>query len=141
VTGSRWNAYLDRKLELDLTQEENRLADAIARCTLGFNHPTDRLGEDMLRRKARLRDGRSFTRARKGLIEKKLLRYTPPESPGRGHRGEYELLLGKEEERDAGVDETPAAQRDFGGEVPAEETPAVERVRKGVKQKQTSDGK
>ncbi len=33
---SRWNLYLEAKLARRLTVEENRLADAIARCTLGW---------------------------------------------------------------------------------------------------------
>ncbi len=46
--------------------------------------------------------GRSFERAREGLVEECLLRFEPPTTKGRGHRTYYELLL-----------ESPALEREF----------------------------
>ena len=72
---SRWNAYLERKLALGpkLKQEHHRLADAIARCTLGWNRASDEIGAALLIEMSGLH-GRSFERARKNLIEMGLLR-------------------------------------------------------------------
>ena len=59
---SRWNRYLETKLRLRLTTEGHQLADAIARCTLGWNKEGEHLGEGLLRERSGLRDGRSFAR-------------------------------------------------------------------------------
>ena len=115
---SDWNRFFDRKLALDLTGDEHRLADALARNLLGFRTLEDRIGDRWLMEQSGLRYARSFERAREGLVAKGLLcfeRGTP--GRGRGHRGFYRLLLD--------VPEMPADERAFGGE---EETPAEERA-------------
>jgi hypothetical protein len=95
---SDYNVFHERLLDLDLGVEEYRLAIALGRSLLGFRKRAEYLGQDLLRDTARLIDGRSFERARDGLVEKGLLAYTSPgKSPGRGARGHYELLLGDEE--------------------------------------------
>ena len=150
---SRWNRYLDRKRDLGpFTQHEHQLADAIARCTLGWNRESDALGEQLLRDQSRIPDGRSFHKAREGIVAKGLLSYTPPAVRGRGHRGEYELLLGEDRNtRDTAGDsveptpstplETHAPEREFSAETPVE-TPAVGRgrIEEGVKKKNDDDG-
>ena len=74
---SDWNRLLERILAASppLTANEYRLALAIARSTLGFRRRSNDVGEKLLRDLARL-DGRSFQRARTGLTEAGLLRYT-----------------------------------------------------------------
>ncbi len=95
---SNWNLFLDRKLDLGrlLGTEEHRLADAIARYTLGYRTVTRPIGEQLLRLEADL-DGRSFTRARQGLVEKGLIQYDSGRR-GRGHRTVYTLVLRADEE-------------------------------------------
>ena len=114
---SDYNLAHERLLAADLGVDEWRLAIALVRALLGFRKRGEYLGQRLLRELARL-DGRSFTRARDGLVEKGLIRYAPPTSSGRGHRGYYELLLDEEEStaptRDfTGESETPAPVRDI----------------------------
>jgi hypothetical protein len=93
--GSDWNLYLDRKLALDLDLEASRLADAIARCTLGWNSRINNVSQKFLRELARLH-GRSFEHARDDLVEKGLIRVASG-GRGRGKRDRYELILSGEE--------------------------------------------
>ena len=80
---------------------EHRLADAIARNTLGYGGRVTRpLGEQLLRTEADL-DGWSFQRARQGLVEKGIVRY---HSPGGNRRTVYTLALIHE---DLTTDERP----------------------------------
>lgn len=111
MAGSKWNLLLDRLLAQKLTVAEHRLALALARLLLGWNRDGTHLGEAMIRKAAGL-DGRTFDRARQGLIEKGLLDYIPGRG-GRGNRGHYQLVL-----------ETPAVEREIEGL----ETPAVDRA-------------
>lgn len=111
MAGSKWNRLLDRLLAEKLTLAEHRLALALARLLLGWNRDGTYLGEALIRSTTGL-DGRDFTRARQGLIEKGLLNYIPGRG-GRGNRGHYQLVL-----------ETPGVDR----EIEAPETPAVDRV-------------
>jgi hypothetical protein len=100
---SNWNLYLERKLGADppLGVYEHRLADAIARNTLGYGGRLTRpIGEQLLRTEAEL-DGRSFQRARQGLVDKGLIRYR---SPGGNRRTVYTVTLTHDE---APVDGTP----------------------------------
>jgi hypothetical protein len=116
---SDWNDFLDRKLSLDLHLEASRLADALARDTLGWNMRENEIGQQLLRDQTRLH-GRSFERARDELVKAGLIRFSPG-TGGRGHRDHYELLL------------TPAKEREISSKTPAErsaETPAPERGRK-----------
>ena len=127
---SDWNRYLDRKLALDLRLEAYRLADAIARNTLGWNTRENEIGQHLLRREARLH-GRSFERARDELVAAGLVRFTRG-TGGRGHRDRYELLLDEE---------TPAVERANRSETPAQtpaQTPAPERARKEKGEVKTS---
>jgi hypothetical protein len=114
---SNWNRYLEARLAGDLNSAESRLLDAIARETLGWSKLERQVGEGTLRERSRL-DGRSFSRARKSLIEKGLLDYTPgkPGRPDRGGaRGSYHLAL------------KPAVERGLKTEGNAVLKPAVER--------------
>src|SRR4051812_15674465 len=89
---SKWNLFLERKLGTHppLGVYEHRLADAIARNTLGYGGRVTRpIGEQLLRTEANL-DGRSFQRARQGLVEKGVIRY---HSPGRARRTVYTVTL------------------------------------------------
>jgi hypothetical protein len=131
---SDWNDYLDRKLSLDLNLEESRLADAIARNTLGWHRRENEIGQKLLREEARLH-GRSFDRAREGLIAAGLVRYAPG-SKGRGRRDRYLLLLDEKipapQRAFSPGEENPAPERAFSPENPAQnpaQNPAVERVR------------
>ncbi len=124
---SDYNVFHERLLDAGLGTEEWQLAIALVRLLLGFRVRSQRVGEDLLRESSRLHHGRSFKRARDGLIYKGLLSYEPPEHTGRGHRGTYTLLFG---------DETPASERDIASETPAgspaqtpAQTPAIERAR------------
>jgi hypothetical protein len=87
---SNWNLFLERKLGVNppLGVYEHRLADAIARHTLGYNRLTRAVGQQTLRTEADL-DGRSFGRALQGLIDKGLIRC---DSPGRNKRSVYTLV-------------------------------------------------
>jgi hypothetical protein len=119
---SDWNLYLERKASSTLGLEASRLADAIARYTLGFNTRTNEIGQRLLRDFARLH-GMSFERARSELVDTGLVRLTRG-SGGRGNRDTYELLLDEQ---------TPASERAFAPETPAQtpaQTPAPERARK-----------
>ncbi|HZR96731.1 MAG TPA: hypothetical protein VFA56_13625 [Gaiellaceae bacterium] len=111
--GSLWNAWLDLKLAADLTIEEHRLADALARNMIGFGGRTsERLGNVLLRSESRLH-GRSFERARDGLAEKGLIRFE--KGRGRGARTLYVLLVEKAAEArsylDSPKEEKTAEQR------------------------------
>jgi hypothetical protein len=92
---SDWNRLIDRLLDVELTVHEHRLALAIARSTLGYRRRSERLGERLLRKRSGIGDGRSFQRARDGLVEAGLLRYEPGRR-GPGNRSTYELLLDAE---------------------------------------------
>jgi hypothetical protein len=119
---SDWNAYLDRKAELDLSLAADRLADAIARHTLGWNARSNEVGRKLLRDYAGLH-GRSFDRALAELVNAGLVKFTPG-SLGRGHRARYELLLDGE---------TAAPERPFSPEKAAEKAAqkaALERPRR-----------
>jgi hypothetical protein len=78
---------------------------------VGWRQNPARLGEHLLRNVSRLHDGRSFDRAREGLIERGLLHYQPGKR-GRGHRSLYELILDPAEK--------PADERALASEKPAE---------------------
>lgn len=93
---SKWNLFLERKLaaEPPLGVYEHRLADAIARNTLGYGGRVTRpIGEQLLRTEADL-DGRSFQRARQGLVEKGLIRF---HAPGGNRRTVYTVTLIEDE--------------------------------------------
>jgi hypothetical protein len=107
---SDWNLFLERKLDLDLGLEESRLADAIARSTLGWNSRENAVGQHLLRDLAKLH-GRSFERARRNLEAKGLIAVRPG-SGGRGNRDTYSLLLDEHEHAEAtsGI-RTPATER------------------------------
>jgi hypothetical protein len=91
VERSNWNLWLERLLEVDLTGEELRLGVALAREILGWRKTEDKLGSRQLRERSRLH-GRSFERAREGLVEKRRIEFEPGAS-GRGNAALYRLLL------------------------------------------------
>ena len=95
---SDWNLMLERLLAAPLTANEWRLAAAIARSTLGYRTRSAGIGERLLQERSNLTDRRGFERARAGLIEAGILRYTPG-SVGRGNRSTYELILDPEKAR------------------------------------------
>jgi hypothetical protein len=131
---SDWNLWLDRQIAADLTETERRLAEVLARLTLGWNLNPNEIGEKLLREIARL-DGRTLGRARAALVEKGLLRYTAG-SVGRGHRSVYELLLTEKPalQRAITTPEKPAQERAIGETVKARsggrKKPAPQRVRR-----------
>jgi hypothetical protein len=88
---SNWNAYLDRLREEKLTGNEYRLAITLMREILGYRVTEKRIGRKRLREQSGL-DGRTFDRARDGLIHKGLIRYEPG-AVGRGNRSLYTLIL------------------------------------------------
>jgi Bacteriophage replication protein O len=92
---SDWNLLLERLLGAPLTANEYRLALAIARSTLGYRRRSERLGRRLLQEHSGITDARGFDRARRGLVEAGLLRYTPGRV-GRGNRSTYELVLDPE---------------------------------------------
>jgi hypothetical protein len=111
------NAFVERCLQADLTEQEWRLAAALELSILGYWDKAaeaykieERLGEALLRSLSRLH-GRSFQRARDGLIEKGVIVRFKPGKAGRGNRALYVLS------------ETPAQARGLDGETPAQ-TPA-----------------
>ena len=106
---SDWNLWLDRLIALDLGVEETRLVHVLGRFLLGHRTREDRFGEDLLRATARLH-GRSFERAREGLVAKGLLHFERG-SVG-GQRGLYRLLLDGDDASDGG-DVNPAPERAF----------------------------
>jgi hypothetical protein len=127
---SGWNLFMEKLIATPrLNASEFRLAIILARYTLGYRETERDLGEGLLRREGRF-DGRTFERARDGLVEKGVIAFTPPATRGRGHRGIYRLLI----ENDDGLEdqsETPADEREMallGPPAPArvkdEETPA-----------------
>jgi hypothetical protein len=87
--------------EDDLTVAELRLAIALARLLPGWRRTEARLGIRLIRHTARL-DGRSFERARQGLVQRGILTFTPGKV-GRGHAGLYSFL--------PWIDEKTAPQR------------------------------
>jgi hypothetical protein len=116
---SAWNLALEAILSRPhLTLAAHRLYLVLMREILGFRRREDRLGEDLLRRRAQLH-GWTFTRARQELIDCGLLRYEPG-SKGPGHRSLYRLLLPAEE---LGID---GAGFQLPAQLPAQ-IPAVER--------------
>lgn len=92
---SDWNDFLEGKLARDLTVEEHRLADALARNLLGFARLEDHIGDRLLMKQARFTDRRSLVKARDSLVTKKLLYVEKPKTTGRGHRTLYRLLIGE----------------------------------------------
>jgi hypothetical protein len=93
MAGSNWNRWLDAVLAAPkLTANESLLAIALGRLLLGWNKTEGYLGEELIRQTAGSMHGRTFERARAGLIEKGLLRYEPG-SVGKGNRSHYALIL------------------------------------------------
>jgi hypothetical protein len=128
---SDWNLYLERKASLQLGLEASRLADAIARYTLGFNTRTNEVGQRLLRDFAPLH-GMSFERAREELVATGLVRFSRG-SGGRGNRDTYELVLDEQ---------PPAEERAFASETPAQtpaQTPAPARARKEKGERQDQE--
>ena len=78
------NLWLDRLLDANLTKGEWQLAAALHRCLIGFRKTSGHLGRDLLQERSGLTDGRNFSRARKGLVDKGLIRYES--GGGRGQR-------------------------------------------------------
>jgi len=113
-----------------LTSAEHRLVLAIARETLGWRRRRARIGERRLRKLASL-DGRTLERAREGLVEAGLVKFTPGR-PGRGNAAQYELILDGE---------MPALTRAFSADVKARshgtKKPALARAHIGSKGKTT----
>jgi hypothetical protein len=128
---SDWNDFLDAKLALDLTVEEHRLADALARNLLGFARREDHIGDRLLLKAARFNDRRSLVKAQEGLMRKGLVYIEKPETSGRGHRTFYRLLVGETR----GVERAFAPDKETRGEeraITAEtrgETRGVDRAR------------
>jgi hypothetical protein len=131
---SNWNIFLERILVSDLTLNETRLALAVARSTLGFRTASEAIGERLLRERSQLTDHRSFTRARAGLVEKGLLRYTPGR-PGRGNRSSYELLLQPKEKARSSAGISDSANSELKARVSTLKMPAPQRARIGRKEK------
>ena len=91
---SRWNRYVNALLAADgLTVAEHRLALAIMRLLPGWRRDEADLGDRLLRKTSHL-DGRSFARARAGLVDKRLLVYTPGSSGRTARRSHYALAYG-----------------------------------------------
>jgi hypothetical protein len=96
MAGSNWNHWHDALLAADkLTPNESRLAHALARLMLGWNMQTKELGNKLIRDTCGNMDGRSFERARAGLIKKGLLVYQAG-SVGKGNRSTYTLMFSSE---------------------------------------------
>jgi hypothetical protein len=110
---SDWNRLLERLLAADLTVSEMRLALALARSTLGYRRHSSSLGDRHLRDRAGLH-GRSFEKARQGLIGAGLLDYEKG-TCGRGHRSRYTLLLDEKTApaRAFSEEKKTAPERDF----------------------------
>ena len=110
---SDWNLFLERKLALDLTPNESRLADALARLLLGFRRREERFGRQLVLKTSRIDHVRTLYRARDGLIEKGLLDFEP--GPKGGHRGSlYGLKLSGDHVSVARQDEKPPSCRSGG---------------------------
>lgn len=92
---SDWNPALRAIVALTLTASEQRLAMVLVTQTCGYYRREAKVGQDLLRREARL-DGRNFGRAVARLQTLGLLRVTPGKR-GRGHRSTYELIFDREE--------------------------------------------
>jgi hypothetical protein len=136
---SHWNLLMDRLATEKLTAAEGQLVHAIARNTIGWNRPGGNyLGMKKLRADAGNMDGRSFGKARDGLIAKGLLQWVPGK-PGKGNRGFYQLLLDTEQktvpERSLQTEEKTAPQRSLAGapkdRSTASQKTALHRVRRG----------
>jgi hypothetical protein len=101
-----------------LTAGETQLVHAIAANTIGRKRLNGNyIGMKKLRADAGNMDGRSFSKARDGLIAKGLLRWIPGK-PGKGNRGFYQLLLDPQQktvpERSLQTEEKTAPQRSLG---------------------------
>jgi hypothetical protein len=137
MAGSDWNRFLDRLVAEELTVAEHRLALALMRLLLGWRRRSHKLGVRLLRDTARLH-GRTFEKARDGLVEKGLIRFNAGRS-GRGHAGLYEVLVdpleSSAQERTFTGGETPARERTFAPDVnvrsQSTKTSALERPLKG----------
>jgi hypothetical protein len=148
---SDWNLAVESLLGAELTLEELKLGLAIVRETLGYNRRERAVGQRLLRDWTGFH-GRSFDRAREGLLEKWDVQLTRGQG-GRGNRDSYLLLLDRVLARREAVaahdamsaespapprandlvTETTASQRAIGTDSPAETpaaTPAAERGRK-----------
>ena len=141
---SDWNAYLERLLAAKLTVAEYRLALALGRLVLGYRCTERALGEGLIRETADL-DGRTFTRARAGLIARGLIVYEPGKR-GRGRRSIYRLTFSEKPavERVLEGEEKPAVERGITKPLKTRsqcrEKPAVERGRIGSKGKEQGNG-
>ncbi len=131
---SDWNLAIELLLAADLSAEESRLGLAIVRETIGYRERRRAIGQHRLREWTGMH-GRSFDRAREGLVEKGIVSVERG-GRGRGNRDVYEVLLDVEkpalERADAEPLEKPALERAIRSEKPAEksaETPALERAR------------
>lgn len=91
---SNWNRYLETKLAAKLNGAENRLLDAIARETLGWNRLAVVMGGRQLQERAGI-DRHSFIRARQRLIDTGLIDYQPGKAGRGGVRGTYQVRLGE----------------------------------------------
>jgi hypothetical protein len=56
---SDWNLLLERLLAVPLTANEHRLALALARYTLGYRRRASEVGEQLLRERSGITDGRA----------------------------------------------------------------------------------
>lgn len=126
---SRWNLYIEALLAADLTAAEYRLALALMRLILGYRLAERDLGDRLLRKTAGTKDGRTlamdgrtFARARAGLVAKGLLVYRPG-VPG-GGRSHYALA-------ESGHP-LPAAERAQVTAVERSQLPAQARARREV---------
>lgn len=141
---SDWNGWMETICRADLTVAEHRLAAALGRELLGWRKTSDRIGERRLRDRARLH-GRSFEKARDGLGDKGLIRFTTG-TIGRAGAGTYELVLPSHKmpapERVIQSQEMPAPERVNRPRLNArsqnKEMPAPERARSGIKVKNSA---
>jgi hypothetical protein len=103
---SRWNRYTEALLAAKLTAAEHRLALAFMRLIPGYRLEERDLGNRLLREVSGL-DGRSFERARAGLIEKGLIHYEPGDVARRSH---YRLAYGVTAVERSGLEEDESGQ-------------------------------
>jgi hypothetical protein len=140
VAGSDWNGWHDALLAAPkLTPNESRLAHALARLLLGWKRVECDFGEQLVRETAGKMHGRSFERARDGLVAKGLLHFSPG-SVGKGNRGSYRLILPGEKPalpRVIDAAQKPALPRvnakSSNARVPDAQIPALPRGRIGSK--------